>query len=118
MYNSPDMPSFDDIYSIFPDEAYAYAGSFNNLVGFVKLLASDEEDLEIEDRILLIETPEGVFIRAQTPVWCKALTKVANAREIPLSIIGIKKWQDMTRKYRAPIKSFGDESLAVWRVGF
>ena len=101
-------------------EFYTSCSFMQPRVSGIKYVAdeNEEEQLNIEGNILVIETSEGVFIRAHTTQWCKRLTGVASEKAVPLKIIGVKKWTEITRKYRAPINSYGDNKLAVWRVGF
>ena len=37
---------------------------------------------------------------------------------LEFNIIGEQKWTELTKKYRDPIKLFGDNKLARWRFGF
>ncbi len=106
-------------YLLNPDEAYSVAWPFDKVVGFVKFVAQESEYATTKD-ILAIEIPEGVFIRAQDVEWCKTLTGYAKDKKagFPITIIGTKEWEGLTRKYRSPINSFGDEKLARWKVGF
>lgn len=99
------------------DEAYHSKMSFERTVGFIKYLA-DESKLSLDEFLLVVELKEGVFIRAQTAEWCEELNKQVKETNIDLEIIGITKWTDLTRNYRAPLNSFGDERLARWKVGF
>lgn len=106
-------------YLLLPDEAYTTKMPFNEFVGFVKFSAM-ENNLDGLDDLLVIELPEGVFIRAANPGWCQTLTNHAEAekKELPIEIIGSRKWTELTRRYRAPLQSFGNERLAMWKVGF
>ena len=106
-------------YLINPNEAYSIALPFDDVVDLVKYLAA-EHDYSTSEDILVIELTEGVFIRTANPDWCDTLTEWVEEKntELPIKIIGLKKWTDLTRKYRSPIQSFGDYKLAMWRVGF
>jgi hypothetical protein len=99
------------------DEAYHSKMSFERTVGFIKYLA-DESKLSIDKYLLVVELKEGVFIRTQSREWCEELTKQTSELNIELEVIGIAKWTELTRNYRAPLNSFGDERLAIWKVGF
>jgi hypothetical protein len=99
------------------DEAYHSKMSFERTVGFIKYL-SDESKLSLDEYLLVVELKEGVFIRAQTTEWCEELNKQAKETIIGLEKIGTTKWTELTRNYRAPLNSFGDERLAIWKVGF
>lgn len=99
------------------DEAYLSKMGFERTVGFIKYLA-DESKLSLDEFLLIVELKEGVFIRAQTAGWCEELARQANETNIGLEVIGVTKWTELTRNYRAPLNSFGDERLAIWKVGF
>ena len=99
------------------DEAYSSKMSFEKTTGFIKYLA-EESKLSLAQSLLVVELKEGVFIRAQSPDWCEELTRHAKETNIELEVIGITQWTELTRGYRAPLNSFGDERLARWKVGF
>ncbi len=116
--NLPDISK----YTLFPDEAYTSDASYATTVGFLKFLANDpDEYLSLSDEILVFELKEGVFIRAKNTHWCERLTGLVKqpVKEYPmLKIFPVKKLDDLTRNYRQPIDSFGDNRLVRWKVGF
>jgi hypothetical protein len=99
------------------DEAFLSKMSFERTVGFIKYLA-DELKLSLSENLLVVELKEGVFIRSQSSVWCEELTRQSKENKIQIEAIGVTRWNDLTRNYRAPINSFGDERLVRWKVGF
>lgn len=111
-------------YAFNPDEFYASSGTFDQTSAYIMTLSVIQENPDeypTNESILVIEVKEGVFIRAKTVEWCNLLTSVVNepeARFPVLKIIPESKWNTITRAVRAPINSFGDERLAMWKVGF
>lgn len=99
------------------DEAYSSTKSFDETVEFVEWIEGEIKE-PIKNKILIIELKEGVFIRVQEFDWCEELTKLANSGEFDLTVIGTEKFTELTRKYRDPIKSFGNEKIAIWKLGF
>ncbi|HEY0580398.1 MAG TPA: hypothetical protein VGC75_06795 [Candidatus Nitrosocosmicus sp.] len=104
-------------YLFIPDEAYSFGEEFRKLAGIIRYYSADK-NLESNKDVLAIETQEGVFVRVNSSEWCELFLELSKNKEVPLKIIGTDKWKGITRKYRAPINSFGDEKLAMWRVGF
>lgn len=102
-----------------PDEAYSTNMDFDKLIFFLKEIAK-EKNFDTDECILIIELPEGVFIRSQTTEWCDFLTAFSrmSVEGLEFNIIGEQKWTELTKKYRDPIKLFGDNKLARWRFGF
>ena len=101
-----------------PDEAYSIDLPFEEAVDFVQTIAKENE--YPTEYILIVELPEGVFIRTQTTEWCDTFADFANQESeyFRVKIIGTKLFTDLTRKYRDPIHLFGDRKLAMWKMGF
>ena len=111
------MIDFDSF--LVPEVSYTTSKSFNEVVSFLKYV-SKEEDYSLNNDILVIDTPEGVYIKSRNKDWNNYLEshEVANSGSFGLKKFNTRDWDILTRRYRAPINSFGDEKLAVWRVGF
>jgi hypothetical protein len=110
-------------YFLNPDECYKSANSYKDVVEFLKQLKSFDEDnsFSLEENVLVIETNDGVFIRSKQEELCMSITSlVENPDDLfpKFEIITEKQWNDITTRYKEPIDSFGDLSLARWRVGF
>lgn len=110
-----DLPSF-----LFPtEETYSTAQSFEQAVGFVQFIASEHGIDSFED-VLVIQLPDGVFLKTSHPKWSESFKSYTEqyGNKNPLVSIDPRKWQDLTRTYRSPLNSFGNERLAMWKVGF
>lgn len=102
-------------YFLNSEEAYTSKLKYEDVVGFIKLSA-DELNIEDFDEILVIELNEGVFIKTAGRIWCEYFDKTKD--DSPVRIMNVQKFDEFARKYRAPIKSFGNEKLARWKLGF
>ena len=116
------LPEFSP-YLFEPNEVYSSKSSFDETVDLLKEISETRTDANypLTENILVIQIPEGVFIRAGTFEWCTALTELVKnpSAVLPsLTIIPKARWNEMTIKYRGPIESFGDERLVRWRIGF
>ena len=111
------MIDFDSF--LIQEACFTTSKSFDEVVSFIKYV-SKEEDYPLNNDILVIEIPEGVFLKSRNKEWNDYLEShsVANTGSFELQKFSNKDWDNLTRKYRAPIQSFGDEKLAVWRIGF
>src|SRR5690349_19549403 len=105
-----------------PDESYVSNASFEETVDLLRSIAtSGTHTYSLDENILVIETPDGVFIRARDPEWVDFLSNLAKdpiEGLTTLKAISPREWTNMTTRYRAPVQSFGDNLLARWKVGF
>ena len=108
-----------------PDEAYSTGAGFDEIVRFIEYVSHErkkdnDQEYQFFEDILVVQVSEGVFIRAKSKGWCELLSDLANDnKQFPLlSIISITKWESIMRIYKFPDKSFGNEKLARWKVGF
>jgi hypothetical protein len=123
MFNSAPNLQFSR-YLINPDECYASNSNFEQTLKLMEFLSANTgagEPLSLTDDVLIIETNEGVFVRAQDPQWCALLTSLTEHPDnkiVALRVISQSDWFNVTTKYRAPLQSLGNDKLARWRVGF
>lgn len=121
-HSAPNLPF--GRYLLHPDKCYSSNSGFEQTTKLLEFLAAntgDGEPLSLTDDVLIIETQEGVFIRAQDSKWCALLTNLAEHPEnkiVALKIISQSDWFSVTTKYRAPLQALGNDKLARWRVGF
>ena len=68
-------------------------------------------------QLLIIETPDGVFMRSKDDDWCKLLDTSSAFKEENKSLTKMEdgEWDAITKKHRSSINSFGNELLARWR---
>ena len=112
-------PNFSQ-YLMNADECYSSGSSFEetcHLLEFLSTYSEEEkkEPLSLTENILVIETKEGVFIRAQEREWCEmltALTKLEKDNPLKVKIIPLSDWNNLTIKYSNPMRSQGNERLA------
>ena len=107
-------------YYINCDQSYRSTHSFEETVTLIKGFAEDEGNYNTSVDILIIHIDEGVFIRTKEANWCELLDALCNLDEDSLFIYELKngEWDELTRKYKYPSSSFGDERLVRWKVGF
>jgi hypothetical protein len=107
-------------YHFNPDESYSTSMSFPALVEYVQY-TSGEKGFSLFEDLLIIQIPEGVFIRTTSREWCETFTHLAEkeiSKDWQFQILKEGEWDRLTTRYRAPIESFGDARLVRWRVGF
>lgn len=70
-------------------------------------------------QILIIDTPDGVFIRSKDEDWCRLLDDSSAVKEDSKHLTKMEagEWDSITKKHRSPIHSFGNELLARWYAG-
>src|SRR5689334_5518455 len=103
-----------------PDLCFVTNETFDQTVNWITVCVEDNPELPTKEDILVIEIPDGVFIRSLHPEWSISLAQLIShsVEGVPqLKEISLQQWNDMTTKYRGPINSFGDDHLARWKVG-
>ena len=105
------------------DSSYRSNIDFEDIVDVIKLFAQNDKNGKSERQIsevYVIHINEGVFIRSKNCAWCEALDLLCMQEgKNHLSEIKDSEWQNVTRKYRQPIESFGGAAdLAMWRASF
>jgi hypothetical protein len=112
----PSDPSFHPA-DFFTDSSYAVQLQYDEAL---KLVQGAARYFELPaDGILLIEVSDGVFARTRDADWVRALDTLTGENGQPWARpITERQWTDMTTRHRAPLRSFGDERLARWKVGF
>ena len=70
-------------------------------------------------QLLIIDIPEGVFIRSKDDDWCKLLDISSTLEEDSKYLTKMEdgEWDAIIKKHRSPINSFGNELLARWGAG-
>jgi hypothetical protein len=107
-------------YLFHSDEAYEIKKPFYEVVDLVREKSIEEDYPLGKDILLVIQTSEGVFLRSKSSEWCEYFTSLAYRKDPDLGVRILEKgeWDTLTRKLKAPINSFGDERLAIWKIGF
>ena len=105
-----------------PQSAYAISDlSFKSNANFIETKSFILDFMEkygyTKKQLLIIDTPDGVFIRSKDDNWCKLLdTSSAPGEEIKsLTKMEDGEWDAITKKHRSSINSFGNELLARWQ---
>ena len=108
------------------DECYKVHRPFDSAVILLEICA-EEENIKINEKyVLVIEIPDGVYVRCQIPEVCIFFDEFAEFEydESDNDKLEIEKldsaddFTDLTKRHKAPINSFGNERLAIWRTGF
>jgi hypothetical protein len=70
-------------------------------------------------QLLIIDTPDGVFIRSKDEDWCRLLDDSSAFKEEIKSLTKMEdgEWDAITNKHSSSIHSFGNELLARWQAG-
>jgi hypothetical protein len=109
-----DLPNF----LLVPELTFSTKMDFEKTANFLKYLAT-ENDIPSFDDVLLIEIPDGVFLKTVSPKWNEVLHNLSdNNSEYGITSVDPRKWNELTTRYRSPLRSMGNEKLARWRVGF
>jgi len=68
-------------------------------------------------QLLIIDIPDGVFIRSKDEGWCKLLNFSSSHEDDIKSFTMLEdgEWDATIKKHRSPIHSFGNELLARWQ---
>lgn len=105
-----------------PQSVYAILDlSFKSNAGFdeTKSLILDLMDKYgySKKQLLIIDIPDGVFIRFKDDDWCKLLDASSTLKEDIKYLTKLEdgEWDAIIKKHRSPIHSFGNELLARWR---
>lgn len=110
--------NFDDF-----DQAFKFYWGFEDSKEFLlNIMETDGTKIDLSSGIILIELPEGVFVRTTNYRVCEVLLVLErNSRETAPKIIeniDIPEWNLLTNKTRQPINEWGDKKLVWWKVGF
>ena len=102
---------------LFTDACYAVQLGYDEAL---KLVQGAARYFELPtDGILLIEVGDGVFARTRNADWVRSRDTLKGENGQPWArSIGERQWTDLTTRHRAPLRSFGDDRLARWKVGF
>jgi hypothetical protein len=105
------------------DRSYKSNIDFEDIVDVIKLFAQNDKNGKIERQlsdVYVIHINEGVFIRTKNCAWRDALDLLCMQEgKNRLCEIEDSEWQNVTRKYRHPVESFGGAAdLAIWRASF
>ena len=94
--------------------------SFKSITGFDEtkslILGLMEKYGYDKKQLLIIDTPDGVFVRSKDENWCRLLDSSSAFKEHNKQLTKMEdgEWDAITKKNRSSIHSFGNELLARW----